>query len=64
MNAQHRFCLSQPVDMQVTQLEKTMNLLVAMVFAVQIGWAVLASLGNYHFLCTHERQHWYLKSRG
>ena len=50
--------------MQVTQLEKTMNLLVAMVFAVQIGWAVLASLGNYHFLCTHERQHWYLKSRG
>ncbi|KAK9838944.1 hypothetical protein WJX74_006434 [Apatococcus lobatus] len=49
---------------KVTQLERTMNLLVALVFAVQVIWSVLASIGNYVFLTSHEPQHWYLRSTG
>lgn len=41
-----------------------MNLLVAMIFAVQVIWSVLASIGNYLFLTSHEPQHWYLRSTG
>ena len=55
---------SESFNMQVTRLERTMNLLVAMVFAVQVIWSVLASIGNYLFLTSHEPQHWYLRSTG
>lgn len=51
-------------NVQVTRLERTMNLLVAMIFAVQVIWSVLASIGNYLFLTSHEPQHWYLRSTG
>ncbi|KAK9868497.1 hypothetical protein WJX84_001581 [Apatococcus fuscideae] len=49
---------------KVTQLERTMNLLVAMVFALQVMLSVMASIGNYIFLKSHEPRHWYLKSTG
>lgn len=41
-----------------------MNLLVAMVFALQVMLSVMASIGNYIFLKSHEPRHWYLKSTG
>lgn len=56
---------------QVTQLEQTMNVLVALMFALQLTLAALGAIGNHVFLtrmhATHRRKDegpWYLQSTG
>ena len=50
--------------MQVTQLEQTMNLLVALMFVLQLSLAALGALGNHVFLTRKDAGAWYLETTG
>lgn len=60
--ATHELCCA--AMLQVTQLEQNMNILVALMFALQLTLAFLGAIGSHTFYTTRDAGAWYLGRPG
>ena len=64
--ATHELCraVRTAAMLQVTQLEQNMNVLVALMFALQLTLAFLGAIGSHTFYTTRDAGAWYLGRPG